>query len=188
MAIADYRGVKRHFMLALVLTFCTGPLLCATLERLSLDDMIAQSTAVVRGKVTNSYSAFTGRIIYTHYSVQVSEQLKGSARNTIDVAVPGGAANNVRQSFSGAPELQIGQEYVLFLWTGRSGMTQVIGLTQGLFSVAPDSTTDPVATRRASRELMLARGTGQPVKDRTLVMRLSEIRSRIAASAGSAVK
>ena len=38
-------AVKRHFMLALVLTFCMLPLQGATLERLSLDDMIAKSTA-----------------------------------------------------------------------------------------------------------------------------------------------
>ncbi len=188
MAIALPNGVKRHFMLALVLTFCTAPLQCATLERLSLDDMIAQSTSIVRGKVATSYSAFSGRVIYTHYAIQVSERLKGSAQGTIDVAVPGGAANNVRQAFSGAPELQAGQEYVLFLWTGRSGITQVIGMTQGLFSIAADSSSDPLATRRASRELMLARGTGQPVKDRTLVMRLSELRSRIAAAKGSVAK
>ena len=49
---ALYRVVKRHFMLALVLTFCMWPLQGATLERLSLDDMIAKSTAIVRGKVT----------------------------------------------------------------------------------------------------------------------------------------
>ncbi|MBZ5584930.1 MAG: hypothetical protein LAQ30_22510 [Acidobacteriia bacterium] len=164
------------------------PLRSATLERLSLDDMISQSTSIVRGKVANSYSAFSGRIIYTHYAIQVSERLKGSAQATIDVAVPGGAANNLRQTFAGAPELATGQEYVLFLWTGRSGITQVIGMTQGLFSVAPDSSSDPLATRRASRELMLARGTGQPVKDRTLVMRLSELRSLIAISKGSVGK
>jgi hypothetical protein len=53
-------GVKRHFMLALVLTFCMSPLQSATLERLSLDDMIAKSTLIVRGKVTGSNAAASG--------------------------------------------------------------------------------------------------------------------------------
>ncbi len=173
-------------MLALVLTYCALPLQCATLERLSLDDMIAQSTAIVRGKVTSSYVAPSGRLLFTHYVVQVLEQLKGPAGTTVDIAVPGGTANNVRQIISGAPELTPGQQYVLFLWAGKSGVTQIIGLTQGLFSVAADTSADPVATRRASGDLMLERGTAQPVKDQTLVMRMSELRSRIAA--GSAAK
>jgi hypothetical protein len=157
-----------------------GPLQCATLERLSLDDLIGKSTSIVRAKVVSSYGAFTGPIIYTHYGLQVSETLKGQA--SAEVLVPGGAAGNLRQTFAGAPQLQPGQEYVLFLWTGKSGLTQVIGLTQGLFAIAGGSAADPTVTRGASRELMLDRSTAQPVKDETLVMRLSELRSRIAAA------
>ena len=184
-------AVKRLFIFALVLAFCTWPLQCATLERLSLDDMITKSTAIVRGKVTGSYAAYSGRVIYTHYSVQVSERFKGGSQGVVDLAVPGGAANNQRQVFDGVPAFQPGDEYVFFLWTGRSGLTQVIGLTQGLFSIAPGTSADPVATRRASGELMLVRGSGTPVKNETLVMKVSELRSRIAATlaaAGSGAK
>jgi len=93
--------------------------------------------------------------------------------------VPGGMVNNRRQSFAGAPTFNSGDEYVLFLWTSKAGLTQVIGLTQGVFSVAPDGSKDPLATRAASHELMLDRGTGQPVKDQPLVMRMSELRSKV---------
>jgi hypothetical protein len=187
MRTALSEGVKRHLQIALVLTSCIVPLQCATLERLSLDDMIVKSTAVVRGTVTSSYAAFAGSapIIYTHYSIQVSERLKGAAGNSIDVVVPGGVANNVRQSFAGAPTLSTGDEYVFFLWTSKAGLTQVIGLTQGLFSVAQDGSKDPMASRSASHELMLDRGTGQPVKDQPLLMHLSELRSRISSKLGT---
>jgi hypothetical protein len=37
----------------------------ATLERLTRDDLIAKSTAIVRGKVISSYASFRGPIIYT---------------------------------------------------------------------------------------------------------------------------
>src|ERR1043166_7053663 len=100
----SYR-VKRHFMLALVLTFCMMPLQGATLERLSLDDMVAKSTAIVRGTVTKSWAVFNGRDIYTHYNIEVSERLKGAAQGSIEVVVPGGAANNLRMSYAGAPTL-----------------------------------------------------------------------------------
>ena len=41
----------------------------ATLERLTLDEMIAKSTAIVRGTVTSVRTSFTGRDIYTHYQI-----------------------------------------------------------------------------------------------------------------------
>ena len=52
MGTALLLAVKRHFIHALVLTFCMLPLQCATLERLSLDDMVAKATSIVRAKVT----------------------------------------------------------------------------------------------------------------------------------------
>jgi hypothetical protein len=170
--------------------FCVLPLQCATLERLSLEDMISKSTAIVRGKVTGSYAAFSGPIVYTHYALQVSERLKGSVGSTVEVVVPGGSANGVRQSLAGTPAFDVGDEFVFFLWTGKSGLTQVIGLTQGLFRLAADGSADPVVTRSATRELMLDSSTGRPVKDQTLTMHLSQLRTRISsglASAGQAV-
>jgi hypothetical protein len=175
----------RHFLHGLVLGICClVPLQSATLERLSLDDMIQKSTAIVRAKVSSSSAGFTGSIIYTHYQLQVSETYKGSAAT--DVAVPGGVANNLRQIFAGSPAFNAGDEYVFFLWTGKSGLTQVIGLTQGLFAIAPGTAADPVATRTASHELMLEPGTARQVQDQTLAMKLSDLKSRIASTLSAA--
>jgi hypothetical protein len=176
--------VKRHFMLALVLTFCMSPLQGATLERLTLDDMIAKSTAIVRGKVAGSSATVSGPVIYTNYTVQVSERLKGQAGTSVEVSVPGGVANGLRQTFAGAPTLNTGDDFVFFLYTGRDGRTSIIGLTQGLFALPGGSSSDPVSTRSASRELMLDRRTGRPVKDEPMVMRLSELRTRVAQGTG----
>ena len=157
----------------------------ATLQQLSLDDMITRSTAIVRGKVTGSYAVPSGPIIYTFYEIQVAEQLKGAYKSNVTVAVPGGTANNLRQTFPGAPQFNSGDEFVFFLWTGKSGLTQVIGLTQGLFKLSTDGSPDPLATRAASSELMFERGTGRRVKDQTLVMNLSDLKARIASTLGS---
>jgi hypothetical protein len=162
-----------------VLIFGMVPLQCATLERLSLDDLIAKSTAIVRGKVTSAAAAFSGPVIYTHYTIQVSERYKGASQGSVEVVVPGGAANGLRQSFSGAPVLNAGDEYVFFLYTGKSGLTTVTGLTQGLFSLPGDGSADPTATRSSTRELMLDAASGRPVKDQTLVLKLSDLRQRI---------
>lgn len=189
-AIAHCTTVKLRLLSALWLVLSVGPLRSATLEQLSLDEMAVKSTAIVRGKVTGAYAAFSGRMIYTHYTVQVSERFKGAGESTVDVAAPGGVANGLRQTFEGAPVFHTGEEYVFFLWRGETGPTQVVGLTQGLFAIDPGGSRDPAVTRAASRETMLAAGTGRPVKDQTLVMPLSQLRGRIAAAlaAGSGAK
>ena len=176
-------GVKRYVILAMLVTSCVLPLPSATLERLSLDDMITRSTTIVRGKVAASWAAYTGSVIYTHYQIQVSEQFKGTPRDSVEVMLPGGTAKGLSQSFSGSPVLKQGDEFVFFLWTSKGGITWITGLTQGLFSLPPgDAGTDRVATRAASAELMLDQQTSRPVKDTALTMSLSELRSRIAAT------
>jgi hypothetical protein len=182
------RLVKYRLPATLALTLCLPQVWSATLQRLSLDDMIGQSTVIVRAKVKSSYAAYSGPIVYTHYSIQVSENLKGGAGNTLDVVVPGGSVNGMRQSFAGTPTFNAGDEYVFFLWTGKSGLTQVMGLTQGLFSVASDGSTDPMLTRAASRELMLDSATGRPVADQPMSMHASDLRLRIATKLGASSK
>jgi hypothetical protein len=172
--------VQRCLKFAWVWILGVTPLPSATLARLSLNDMINKSTAIVRGTVTGSYAAFQGPVIYTHYTVQVTERMKGNAANTADVAVPGGLVNGVRQLFVGTPQLPVGGDFVFFLWTGKSGLTQILGLTQGLFTVSTAGPGGPTTTRPASREVLLDPATGLQVKDQTLVFSLSNLRAQIA--------
>ena len=182
MRSAFIHSVKRHVWLAVLLVVGIRPLPCATLEQLTLDDMIAQSTAIVRGTVVDSWAALTGSVIYTHYKIQVNESFKGPRQTFVEVVVAGGVVNHLSQSFSGSPVLNKGDESVFFLWTSRAGLTQIMGLTQGLFAIAAAVSSDPMATRAATRELMLDPKTAQPVKDAILSMRLSDLRSRIAST------
>jgi len=155
-----------------------APLPGSTLQQLSLDDMIQLSTVIVHGKAQQTTSSSRNSIIYTHYQVQVSETLKGPAASQLDIAVPGGAANRLQQIFAGAPTLAPGQDYVLFLWTSKSGLTQIIGLSQGLFVVATNSSGQLMVSRGASTEPMV-NATGQPVSDSAMQMLLSDLRSQI---------
>ena len=182
MGNASSHNVKHHVWLILLLVFGIRPVPCATLQQLTMDDLIAQSTAIVRGTVVDSWAALTGSVIYTHYKIQVSESFKGPRQSSVEVVVAGGVVNNLSQSFSGSPTLNKGDQFVLFLWTSRAGLTQIMGLTQGLFAIAPGASTDPMATRAATRELMLDPKTAQPVKDAMLSMHLSDLRSLIAST------
>ncbi len=170
--------MKCALQLAAVFCLCSAALPSATLARLSLADMATESTAIVRAKVLDSYTSTSGSAIFTHYRLQVSERLKGSSGN--EVVVRGGVAGGIQQLVPGAPKFSKGDEYVFFLWAGPDGHSQVIGLTQGMFAVSPGAAADPTLTRAASRELMLDPKTGHPVKDETLVMKLSDLRRQVA--------
>jgi hypothetical protein len=88
MRAANFRPVK-HLVHVILPIVCILSLQCATLERLSLDDMITKSTAIVRGKITGSWAAATGPVIYTHYTIQVSERFKGTGNGSVEIVVPG---------------------------------------------------------------------------------------------------
>jgi hypothetical protein len=181
---AKVMSVKR--CLAIVL-FCLGSLAGlhgATLERLSLDEMIAKSTSVVRGTVTASWSTFTGRDIFTHYRISVDESFKGDGKKTVEIQVHGGTYGAYHQTTPGSPVLNQGDQYVFFLWTSNAGVTWITGMTQGLFQLNGGEATDRLATRAASRELMLDPATARPVKESEVSMKLSDLRARIGAGMG----
>lgn len=160
-----------------------------TLEQLSLDDMVNKSTAIVRGRVGSSYAQQHGLVIFTHYKVQVLERWKGPAASEVDVAVPGGMLGGKTQTVAGAPALAAGDELVFFLWTGKSGLTQVMGLSQGALALETDSSGQQYVTRAPSSESMV-NPAGQTVRDSGVRMQLGDFHSRVARTmaAGGGVK
>jgi hypothetical protein len=174
----------RPALSAICLAWSAAQLGAATLSRLTLDDMINQSTAIVRARINGSYAAQRGQIIYTFYQAQILDSWKGASQGTVDVAVPGGAVSGLRQSFPGTPQLAEGKEYLLFLWTSKSGLTQIIGLTQGLFDVAQDATGSLTVSRGATSNSILDPRTGQLVKDGPIQMQLRDLGVRVSTTLG----
>jgi hypothetical protein len=171
-------SAMREFVLILALGV-SGLLSAATLEKLSMDDMVKKSTDIVCATVTGTSSFVKGPLIYTRYRIQVSQRWKGAEASQMDIAVPGGQYGIQNQIFSGAPKLQLGKEYMLYLWTSRSGITQVIGLSQGLFGVTRNSQGVATISRAAGTEMMLDRATGQPVTDQSVRMPLEDVAATI---------
>jgi hypothetical protein len=172
--------MRRLFIVGLLAALGTLP--GSTLRQLSLDDMIRQSTMIVRGTVQPANSVYHGSVIFSHYTVQVTEIYKTTgqaAASQIDFGVPGGSLNGAIQRVAGAPVLSTGQDYVLFLWTSKTGLTQLIGLSQGLFSVISATGTAPIVVRAAAMERTL-NATGQPVSDNDIRMPLSALKTEIA--------
>jgi hypothetical protein len=165
------------------LTFLAG----STLQRMALNDMIQKSTMIVRGTIQpGTAPALRGALIYTHYQLAVTTTYKGTpGSQMIDVAVPGGSIPGMQQPVAGAPLLAGGQDYVLFLWTSKSGLTQVIGLSQGLFHVSTNAQGQAMVTRGATSTTMVD-SSGNAVSDSDLQMPLAQLVSKIQAGlAGS---
>ncbi len=158
------------------------PAWATTLEKLSVDEMVQKSTAIVRGRSLGSATTQRGSLIYTVYRLQVSQVLKGSLTPgaTTEVYVPGGIYGGFRQSFAGSPTLNPGTDYVVFLWTSPRGTTQVIGLGQGVFDVKLSSSGEPVLSR-GPLEADMVDGTGRSVNDQGLKLTLDRLQQRVRA-------
>lgn len=160
-----------------VLLVATG--WATTLEKLSVDEMVQKSTAIARGRVSAVSATERGPVIYTVYRLQVSEVLKGPlAPGPVDVYVPGGVYRGYRQRISGSPTLAPGVEYVVFLWTSPRGLTQVIGLSQGVFEIKQSALGEQMLVRgRVEADFVDA--SGRPVEDQGVKLTVRMLEDRI---------
>lgn len=165
---------------ALLAVALSVPLPAATLRQMAIEDLILESTSIVRGRASGTVRTVQeGPLLYTLYQVDVAERWKGPAVKRIEVAVPGGESDGRRQIFSGMPQLQPGREAVLFLWQGPSGKKHVTGLTQGLFHVLRVEGRPPQVHREPVNELVIDPASGQLVESAVVEMPLAELVTRI---------
>ncbi|MDX2178905.1 MAG: hypothetical protein SFV18_04870 [Bryobacteraceae bacterium] len=143
-------------------------LFAATLEKLALSEMTDKSTEIVRARVGNCAGVRRGGAVYTTCQLTPLEWWKGAARPSI----------TVRQSFPGGPFLKTGEEMVFFLWTGPSGIAQVMGLTQGMVGIERSASSEPMAVRSPIRDRLLD-SNGKPTFDDGLDMPLAELKRAV---------
>jgi hypothetical protein len=127
------------FRFSLLGTLAVGMCFAATLEQMSLDDLIQKSTSIVRGHAVSIHTVQDGALIYTVHRFKVAERWKGATADEVEIALPGGSIGGVQQRFGGVPQMEPDREFVVFLWQGPSGRTQITGLSQGLFEVSRGS-------------------------------------------------
>ncbi|MCC6537526.1 MAG: hypothetical protein IT162_08260 [Bryobacterales bacterium] len=169
----------------------TGSVFATTLEKLTLDDMVLKSTEIVRGRVVDISTVRQGPLIVTQIRAVVTERWKGPQASVVEVYLHGGTFQGLRQTFSGTPELASGAEYVFFLWAGKSGRRQIIGLSQGLFDIVPaseksGSSSAALTARRAAISDMRDASTGGAVDEPAIVIPLDTLRARVMRTLGAA--
>jgi len=129
---------------ALMLLFAAARVASATtLQRMDLDDLTAQSHAVVYGKVVASRTAWdrTHSVIYTFYTVEPIVYLKGQLGRSFELQEMGGELDGLVIRVPSAPVFKVGDEEVLFVWTDALGRHLIIGMEQGALGVLTDPRT-----------------------------------------------
>ena len=103
-----------------------------------LQQLTKDAGLIVRGILAGPQPKWIGRVIYTEYSIQVQETLKGAPRGSATLAVVGGALGNVKLAVPGSPKLQAGDQLVLFgvPLQGTSSFTPV-GTFDGIVAIRP---------------------------------------------------
>ena len=182
-----FRFARFTTLCALMASLTAGNGLATTLELLGFDGLIDKATQVVRGRIGSCEGTYRGSMIYTQCTVQILETMKGTPAAQTRISGPGGKVGRVRQSIAGAPQFRVGSEYVLFLWTGSSGITQIMGLSQGKFEVQGSGATQ-TAIRTATADVTMLDGMGQPVEDAGVQMTVAHLRELMAARLARSVQ
>lgn len=117
----------------------------------SIPDLFERSSLVVEGTISNISDAFqiksnSGTIAnFCDYQFDVSSIIRGSLpdeTNSVEIRVQGGTVGNYTEIYSGTPDFNVGDDYLLFLYQpGRGGSFNtegdyyyVLGMCQGVFT------------------------------------------------------
>lgn len=177
--------MTRFLSVALLLALAATALQATVALKLDLATLTEKSSLIVIGKVDSKEARWdAGRTgIWTHYELTVSETLKGMHEKSREVAIRGGVVGEVGQHVAGAGSLEVGTEYVLFLWKDDDGRYQLQGMAQGAFAVS-EREGEKYAKNSVSGMTIVDPKTLKPSKDaaakQPLEFKLSELKKQVA--------
>jgi len=122
------------------LTAATVPLSAITIKPLSFTELVAASTAIVYGRVSDVRGQWTTDRsgIESLITLEVVGYLKGGLGPRVTVRVPGGEAGGIVNIVPGAPRFATGDAVVLFLRVSGPAIPIITGTTQGVYRVTYD--------------------------------------------------
>jgi hypothetical protein len=112
------------------------PAAASTFLAMTPEELVAQSDAVVQGRVlqVNSFWSPSGRLIMTEAMVQVDEAVTGNAPTVVVLRTAGGTVGGYTIEAHGFPEFQVNERLLLFIRNGEPG--SVVGYRQGQYRIA----------------------------------------------------
>lgn len=130
-------------LLAFVLPWCQGAWATTVME-MDLPALVTAADRIVVARCVDVRSKWVGGKIYSDVDIAVEQDLIGSAASNYTVTSLGGTAMHpslkvpVTMTVSGGLQFSVDEEMLLFTKQDRLGRHQVVGLSQGKFSVATD--------------------------------------------------
>lgn len=118
-----------------------SPATATTTRPVTVAELTRSSDDVVVGTVRRSTSRWEGGFIVTDHEVEVESALKGRlvTHATIVVRVAGGVVGRIAQAIPGAPALEDGRTYMLFLSGGISTARYLAHMTAAVVPVTLDA-------------------------------------------------
>ena len=119
----------------------------ATMVSLSIDTLVKNSEAIVRGVVKETTAQWNSdrTQIVTRAVIEVTDTYSGIVtEQTITVEYPGGEVDGLGMRVSDGVEMSAGEEIIIFLQAGTDGGTigpqvySVFGSSQGKYSIGDD--------------------------------------------------
>lgn len=116
-----------------------------TARPVTVDELTRASDEVIVGTVRRSESRWDDGAIVTDHEVELLAVLKGrlAPRGTVVVRVAGGTVGRVAQAVVGAPQLEDGRTYMLFLAGGISTARYLAHVSAAVVPVTVDPTNSP---------------------------------------------
>lgn len=110
--------------------------------RANVKSLRDEADCVVRGRVVDSRSEWNDErsMIYTFVTLHLDDVLHGNAENPVIVKLFGGVVDDSVITADGEPELNVGDDVILFLSRWPDGLSRVEGYFQGVSRVATDKT------------------------------------------------
>lgn len=124
------------FLFVIVVLIVSGPVQATSVQRLSLDELVAKASTIVEADIVaaRTYRTPDGKLILTSYTATVQENMKGAPVSSITVTTVGGRIGSTVLHVSGMPVFQPGDKAILFLEKSGAYST-IVGLNQGKFSI-----------------------------------------------------
>jgi hypothetical protein len=170
-------------ILAVVLVLLCSAGSATTVKPLSVEELTARSTHVVRARAVESHSAWNAEhtLIYSETRFTAEENLKGIAPSMFTVRQIGGSAEGYTQKVSGVRSWRAGEEAVLFLRPSDSndGTYAVTGLIQGNFAVKRTSTGTAIVSNGVPDVTAFDSTTGKLSHYGGASMSLQELKRRV---------
>lgn len=131
------KRVSAVLVLCLTALLVAGVAQATTLRRATLQNLISSAHHIFVGQVVSTESRWVDKKILTSSSIAVSQVIKGAPGESFTLTTLGGRVGAIAQTVPSSPQLQAGQEVLVF--AGRAGgYNLVVYMDQGLFNVVTE--------------------------------------------------